>query len=174
MFGKLRPYFRKVVRANFDDVCSTDIWVVRAKRNIDQVFLYYTMANPLFVDFATSASEGTKMPRAKWDWVSRYEVRLPPLAEQRAIADVLGALDDKIELNRRMNETLEAMARAIFDDWFVDFGPVRARTEGREPYLAPEVWRLFPDRLVDTDLGQIPRGWNSTAFGDVTNTNPSS
>ena len=109
------------------------------------------------------------MPRAKWDWVSRYEVRLPPLAEQRAIAEILGAFDDKIELNRRMNETLEEMARAIFDDWFVDFGPTRARMEGRKPYLAPEVWRLFPDRLVDTEFGQIPRGWNSTVFGDVAN-----
>ena len=165
LFGKLRPYFRKVVRPNFDGVCSTDIWVVRAKKNIDRIFLYYTMANPLFVDFATNASEGTKMPRAKWDWVSRYEVRLPPLAEQRAIADVLGALDDKIELNRRMNETLEATARAIFDDWFIDFGPTCAKMEGREPYLAPEVWRLFPDR-IDADTG-APEGWRPGSLGDI-------
>jgi type I restriction enzyme S subunit len=72
---------------------------------------------------------------------------LPPLAEQRAIAATLGALDDKIELNRKMNATLEAMARALFRDWFVDFGPTRAKMEGREPYLAPELWSLFPDRL---------------------------
>ena len=166
LFGKLRPYFRKVVRPNFDGVCSTDIWVVRAKKNIDQVFLYYTMANPLFVDFATNASEGTKMPRAKWDWVSRYEVRLPPLAEQRAIAEILGALDDKIELNRRMNETLEATARAIFNDWFVDFGPTCAKMEGREPNLPKSISDLFPDSFSESESGKIPDGWTIKSLKD--------
>ena len=84
--------------------------------------------------------------------------------EQRAIAHVLGTLDDKIELNRRMNQTLEEMARAIFQDWFVDFGPVRAKLEGREPYLPPELWDLFPDRLVESELGEIPEGWEVKAF----------
>ena len=85
---------------------------------------------------------------------------LPPLPEQRAIAHILGTLDDKIELNRRMNQTLEAMARAIFQDWFVDFGPVRAKMEGQDPYLPPELWDLFPDDLVDSELGEIPEGWD--------------
>ena len=80
-----------------------------------------------------------------------------PLPEQRAIAHILGTLDDKIELNRRMNETLEAMARALFKDWFVDFGPTRAKIEGRDPYLAPEMWDLFPDKL-DEDLGSRKDG----------------
>ena len=79
-----------------------------------------------------------------------------------AIAFVLGALDDKIELNRRMNETLEAMARAIFKDWFVDFGPTRAKMEGREPYLAPDIWSLFPDRL---DEDGKPEGWVTEPLG---------
>ena len=79
--------------------------------------------------------------------------------EQRAIAHVLGTLDDKIELNRKMNQTLEEMARAIFKDWFVDFGPTRAKTAGREPYLPAEVWDLFPDRMVTSELGEIPAGW---------------
>ena len=89
------------------------------------------------------------------------EIPYPNLdkSEQRAIAHILGTLDDKIELNRRMNQTLEAMARAIFQDWFVDFGPVRAKLEGREPYLPPELWALFPDRLGDSDLGEIPEEW---------------
>ena len=81
--------------------------------------------------------------------IPNFEVPIPPLQEQESIAGILGALDDKIDLNRRMNETLEAMARAIFKDWFVDFGPTRAKMEGREPYLAPELWALFPDRLDD-------------------------
>ena len=88
-------------------------------------------------------------------------------SEQRAIANILGTLDDKIELNRRMNETLEEMARAIYKDWFVNFGPVRAKLEGREPYLPPELWALFPDRLVDSELGEIPEGWEVGSFSEV-------
>ena len=127
LFGKLRPYFRKVVRAPFDGICSTDIWVVRAKERVDQGFLYYCMASQPFVDFATLGSEGTRMPRAKWEYVSRYEISLPPLPEQRTIAHVLGTLDDKIEANRRMNQTLEAMAQTLFKSWFIDFDPVHAK-----------------------------------------------
>ena len=167
LFGKLRPYFRKVVRAPFDGICSTDIWVVRAKEDVDQRFLYYCMASQSFVDFATSGSEGTKMPRAKWEYVSRYEIPIPPLPEQRAIAHILGTLDDKIEMNRRMNETLEEMARTLFKSWFVDFDPVRAKMAGREPYLPPEVWSLFPDRLVPSELGDIPEGWEVGTVGEV-------
>ena len=89
-----------------------------------------------------------------------------PLPEQRTIANILGALDDKIELNRRMNRTLEEMARAVFQDWFVDLGPVRAKLDGREPYLPPELWALFPDRLVDSELGEVPEGWQVKALGD--------
>ena len=93
------------------------------------------------------------------DSLDHLNVPLPSLPEQRAIAHILGTLDDKIELNRRMNRTLEDMARAIFQDWFVDFGPVRAKLEGREPYLPLELWDLFPDRLVGSALGKIPEGW---------------
>ena len=91
--------------------------------------------------------------------MNRIPLITPPLPKQRTIAYVLGTLDDKIELNRRMNQTLEEMARAIFRDWFVDFGPTRAKIQGLEPYLPPELWDLFPDNLVDSDLGEIPEGW---------------
>ena len=132
LFGKLRCYFRKVVRAPCDGICSTDIWVTRAKKGVDQDFLYYCMVSQSFVDFADSGSIGPRMPRAKWEWVSRYKIPLPPLSEQRCIAHILGTLDDKIELNRQMNETLEAMARAIFKSWFVNFDPVKAKMEGKK------------------------------------------
>ena len=85
---------------------------------------------------------------------------IPPLPEQRAIAHILGTLDDKIELNRRMNETLEAMARALFKSWFVDFDPVRAKMEGRDPGLPRHIADLFPDRVVDSEIGEIPEGWS--------------
>ena len=86
---------------------------------------------------------------------------------QRAIAHILGSLDDKIELNRRMNETLEEMARAIFKDWFVDFGPTRAKMEGRDTGLPPEVAALFPDRLVESELGEMPEGWGVGVLDDA-------
>jgi len=88
---------------------------------------------------------------------------LPALATQDLILALLGSLDDKIDLNRRMNETLEAMARAIFKDWFVDFGPTRAKMEGRAPYLAQEIWDLFPDRLDDEGK---PEGWEVSTIGE--------
>jgi type I restriction enzyme S subunit len=100
-------------------------------------------------------------------------VLLPPLPEQRAIAHILGTLDDKIELNRRMSETLEQMARALFKSWFVDFEPVRAKMEGRWrrgqslPGLPAHLYDLFPNRLVDSELGEIPEGWEVGRLGDV-------
>ncbi len=162
LFGKLRPYFRKVVRAPFDGICSTDIWIIRANKNADQRFIHYCLASRDFVDFVNLRSEGTRMPRATWECASEYEISLPPLPEQCAIAHILGTLDDKIELNRRMNETLETMARAIFQDWFVDFGPVRAKSEEREPYLPAEIWNLFPNKL---DNEGKPVGWQCGTIG---------
>ncbi len=105
-------------------------------------------------------------------YLRSIEIPLPPLPEQRAIAHILGTLDDKIELNRRMNETLEQMARALFKAWFVDFEPVRAKMEGRWkkgeslPSLPAHLWDLFPDRLVDSELGKIPEAWEVRTFGD--------
>ena len=94
-------------------------------------------------------------------------VQVPPLHEQRAIAHILGTLDDKIELNRRMNETLEAMARALFKSWFVDFEPVRAKMAGRDPGLPEHLADLFPDRMVDSELGKIPEGWKVKRIEDM-------
>ena len=118
LFGKLRPYFRKVAQPRFDGICSTDIWVVRPRKGVDASFLFYVLASPSFVEFANQGTEGTRMPRAKWEHVRRFSLRLPPLEEQLIIARSLGALDDKIELNRRMIETVERMAKAVFESWF--------------------------------------------------------
>jgi type I restriction enzyme S subunit len=91
-------------------------------------------------------------------------LRLPPLPEQHAIAHILGSLDDKIELNRRMNQTLEATARAIFKSWFVDFDPVRAKAEGRPTGLPDDIAALFPDSFEDSELEEIPKGWKSRSL----------
>lgn len=180
LFGKLRPYFRKVVIAPFDGVCSTDIWVVRKKNGVDQKYLFYWMASHEFIEEATRASEGTRMPRAQWEYVGRITKAVPPLKEQQAIACILGALDEKIELNRKMNKTLEEMARAIFKSWFVDFDPVRAKASVRRAHpdwtdeqisraacahLKPEIAGLFPDSFEDSELGEIPKGWRASKLG---------
>ena len=112
------------------------------------------------------------MPSLNTKILSDVRVLYPPLHEQRAIAQILGTLDDKIELNWRMNKILEEMARAIFQDWFVDFGPVRAKLEGREPYLPPELWSLFPDQLVDSELGEMPEGWGVKDLSQLVSLNP--
>jgi type I restriction enzyme S subunit len=107
--------------------------------------------------------------------LGRLAIAHPPLPEQRAIAHILGTLDDKIELNRRMSETLEAMARALFKSWFVDFEPVRAKMVGRWqrgqslPGLPAHLYDLFPNRLVDSELGEIPEGWEVWCVRDIGN-----
>ena len=141
---------------------------VRPNRDkIDSGYLSYFLGLPAFQEHIRSVAVGATMSSLNTKLLSDVTILYPPLPEQRAIAHILGTLDDKIELNRRMNRTLEEMARAIFQDWFVDFGPVRAKLEGREAYLPSDLWDLFPDRLVDSDLGEIPEGWEVKALGDA-------
>ncbi len=128
---------------------------LRPKVEIDTRWAYYQ----LLTQDINGMDSGSAIPSTSREDFYGLPVKVPPLAEQRAIAHVLGTLDDKIELNRRMNRTLEEMARAIFQDWFVDFGPTRAKMEGQDPYLPPELWDLFPNELVDSELGEIPEGW---------------
>ena len=120
LFGKLRPYFRKVVKPSFYGVCSTDIWVIRALEGNDQNFLFYFFANQEFVDTANSGDSGTRMPRADWDFIKNTLWLFPSLPEQRAIAAVLSSLDDKIDLLHRQNKTLDAMAEALWRKMFVE------------------------------------------------------
>lgn len=131
-------------------------------------FLRYYLASPEMQATLLSwaGSGGTRNALTK-GMLESLEIPLPPLTVQQAIAHILGTLDDKIELNRRMNRTLEDMARAIFQDWFVEFGPTRAKMEGQEPYLPPELWDLFPDEVVDSELGEIPEGWKIENLGEM-------
>ncbi|MGB5146837.1 MAG: restriction endonuclease subunit S [Porticoccaceae bacterium] len=126
---------------------------------VEPRFLYYALSRFDFSDIA----QGTALPYLTVGSLTALTLNVPPLAEQRAIAHILGTLDDKIELNRRGNQTLEAMARALFKDWFVDFGPVRAKMEAREPYLPADLWQLFPDSLDDEGK---PDGWSERPLAD--------
>ena len=129
---------------------------LRETRRITARYLRYIIGGKRFTEYVLAVQTGTAVPHISGGQIKAFEFFLPSIPTQESIASVLGALDDKIELNRRMNETLEAMARAIFKDWFVDFGPTRAKMEGRAPYLAPDIWSLFPDRL---DEEGKPEGW---------------
>ena len=168
-------------------VCQVDPIILPARVNqhvaiirtdpdkLDASYLRYYLAAPEVQETLLSwaGSGGTRNALTK-KMIESFVVRAPAdLAEQRVIAHILGTLDEKIELNRRMNETLEAMAWALFKSWFMDFGPVRAKMEGRWsrggslPGLPAHLYDLFPDCLVDSELGEIPEGWEVKPLGEV-------
>ncbi len=140
---------------------------------LDSRYLLYLMQSQEMQAKLVGRSSGTTVIGIKQSELRKIEVALPPISEQRAIARILGTLDDKIELNRKQNETLEAMARTMFKAWFVDFEPVRAKLEGRWlrgrslPGLPAHLYDLFPNRLVESELGDIPEGWAIGSFSDA-------
>ena len=179
--AKLLPYGTVVITARgtvgamaqlgremaFNQTC----YALLPKGGVDKDFLFYALKGTIAE--MRSLTYGTVFETITTKTFDHWLVPLPPLPEQRAIAHILGTLDDKIELNRRMSETLEQMARALFKAWFVDFEPVRAKMEGRWrrgeslPGLPAHLYDLFPDRLVDSELGEIPEGWGVGTLGDV-------
>jgi type I restriction enzyme, S subunit len=168
LFGKLRPYFRKVVVAPFDGICSTDIWVVKPKAGIDRNFLFYWMASEEFIASSMHASEGGRMPRAKWDWVSKFELKNFTPKEQSAIGTTLGALDQKIAANNSLSKTLEDISQTIFKSWFIDFDPVKSKMADEKPEgMDDATAALFPDSMEESELGLIPKGWKVEKFGEV-------
>ena len=142
---------------------------LQAKPDFDARFLAYYLKSKEFAEFIRSVlGDKSAQPNASASTMTAAPLSAPKdKTEQRAIAHILGTLDDKIELNRRMNETLEEMAQALFKSWFVDFDPVRAKMEGRDTGLPPDVAALFPDRLVESELGKIPEGWEVGCFGSI-------
>jgi type I restriction enzyme S subunit len=133
---------------------------VNKRRDVfDNDYAYNIFKTADFNRFLASSATGTKILHTSPDRILQYSFELPPIHEQKAIAHILGTLDDKIELNRKTNETLEAMAKALFKSWFVDFDPVRAKAEGRPTGLPGEISDLFPDSFEGSELGEIPSGW---------------
>ena len=164
-----------LVREDVPDlICGYHLAILRPRLSeIGGAYLFYALStDEAQRQFHSYANGITRFGLRKAD-IGLVEIPLPPLPEQRAIGHVLGTLDDKIELNRRMNETLEAMARALFKSWFVDFEPVRAKMEGRWrrgeslPGLPAEHYDLFPDLLVDSELGEIPEGWGAGLVSQI-------
>ena len=135
-------------------------------------YISYVMCGAQYRHEVLASATGTTVKHTSPDRIKQFRFLCAPPSEQRSIANILGTLDDKIALNRRMSETLETMTRALFKDWFVDFGPVRAKAESRDHGLPRSLADLFSARLVDSDLGKIPEGWKPSALPEVIEINP--
>lgn len=150
LISNIRPYFKKIWKADRRGCCSNDVLCIRANYNVDAEFLYYLLSQDLFFAYVMSGANGSKMPRGDKQQIMNWEIELPSEKEdQRRIASILSSLDRKIELNNKINADLEEMAQAIFKNWFVDFEP-------------------FKDgKFVDSELGMIPEGWKVGCLGDM-------
>ena len=152
--------------------------LIKDLHEIDAGFLNYLLRSHDYRSEVLAGATGTTVRHTSPSRICAFTFMRPPVSEQRVIAHALGTLDDKIELNRRISATLEAMARALFHSWFVDFDPVRAKLDGRWqrgqslPCLPAHLYDLFPDRLVDSELGEIPEGWHAGALAELADLNP--
>ena len=134
LVSNIRPYFKKIWKATFSGGCSADVLVFKAKENVSKEYLYYVLADDEFFKYSMTTSKGTKMPRGDKTSIMNYPVKLPPLPTQQKIAAILSSLDDKIELNNKINTNLEQQAGALFKNWFVDFEPFGGKM--------PEGWKV--------------------------------
>lgn len=179
LFSEIRPANGRYAFVDFDAddyVVSTKLMVIRARDHVAPRYLYHFLTSRRTTDWLQHLAESRSgtFPQITFSEVAALSITLPSdEIAQNSIADFFDALNDKIELNRRMNETLEAIARAIFKSWFVDFDPVRAKASGEAPEsicrrlrLTPDLLALFPDRLVDSELGEIPEGWRVATVDD--------
>ena len=134
LVSNIRPYFKKIWKATFSGGCSADVLVFKAKENVSKEYLYYVLADDEFFKYSMTTSKGTKMPRGDKTSIMNYPVKFPPLPTQQKIAAILSSLDDKIELNNKINTNLEQQAQALFKNWFVDFEPFGGKM--------PEGWKV--------------------------------
>lgn len=141
LISNIRPYFKKIWLADRAGGCSADVLCIQSNENVSSTYLYYLLSQQSFFDYVMAGAKGCKMPRGDKSHIMEWPVNIPELKEQKRIADFLSSLDDKIELNRQINDNLEQQALALFRSWFVDF----------EPFKDGE--------FVDSELGMIPKGW---------------
>ena len=139
---------------------------LRGNQRLDTGFLRYLIGSKPFTQHVLAVQTGTTVPHISSRQILDFEFLLPPLPEQKRIAHILGTLDDKIEVNRRMNATLEGISRAIFKSWFVDFDPVRQKAAGKQPIgMDAQTAALFPDSFEDSEIGEVPKGWPAQPIG---------
>lgn len=154
-----------------DVVAATNLYKITNSSAIDNRFLYWLLRGKEYRERILKCSKGTTVRMLTKDAIEDFEFLCPPELERKRISWILDSLDDKIELNRKLNRTLEEMARAIFKSWFVDFDPVRAKAEDRDPGLPKHIADLFPDSFEDSELGAIPKGWKTRYLADVADVN---
>ena len=162
LVSNIRPYFKKIWKATFSGGCSADVLVFKAKENVSKEYLYYVLADDEFFKYSMATSKGTKMPRGDKTSIMNYPVKLPPLPTQQKIAAILSSLDDKIELNNKINTNLEQQAQALFKNWFVDFEPFGGKM--------PEGWKVGKlSEIAEITMGQSPDGksYNEDGIGTV-------
>ncbi|MCI6480694.1 restriction endonuclease subunit S [Treponema porcinum] len=162
LVSNIRPYFKKIWKATFSGGCSADVLVFKAKENVSKEYLYYVLADDEFFKYSMTTSKGTKMPRGDKTSIMNYPVKLPPLPTQQKIARILSSLDDKIELNNKINTNLEQQAQALFKNWFVDFEPFGGKM--------PEGWKVGKlSDVAEITMGQSPDGksYNEDGIGTV-------
>jgi type I restriction enzyme, S subunit len=169
VFGRKGAVDRSaLVRAEQDGwFLGSDGIRLRLPKSCDPGFVAYHLQTLETRSWLLQHATGTTMASLNQSTIERIPLHLPPYGGQRAIAEILGALDDKIELNRRMNETLNATSRALFKAWFVDFDPVRANAERRDPGLSQPIADLFPDSFEGSALGEIPAGWAVRSLDEI-------
>ncbi len=155
-------------------ICGTGAIVLRIySKEIDPTFLSFLLSANISIDWLKAHAVGAVMPNLNSGVLERLPLNLPPISEQKAIAHILGTLDDKIELNQQMNRTLEGIARALFKSWFIDFDPVRAKLDGRQPAgMDAETAALFPAEFEDSAIGKIPKGWKVVPLPEAIEVNP--
>jgi len=147
---------------------------LRGINGLSTRFLRYVIGSPAFTGHVLAVQTGTAVPHISGRQIAEFRFTLPPLAEQERIAETLGALDEKIEMTRRLSHTLESIARATFSSWFVDFDQVHQKMERREVQLPPDLAELLPASFVESGLGPIPEGWTAGCLADVAFLNPES
>lgn len=154
LISNIRPYFKKIWFADKEGGCSNDVLVIRNKHQdqVDSKFLYYSLFTDHFFDYVMTGAKGAKMPRGDKEEIMKYPLILPPLNIQKKIVSILSNIDDKIQINLKMNKTLEETAMALYKHWFVDFG------------------QFHEEEFVSSEIGMIPKGWDVGTLGDIYDT----
>lgn len=167
-----KPGAAALIPKSLPEANCSDVVIVRPGSQLDARFLVYYL-NSLAVHHVNAHLVGAVQQHFNVGSARKLSMKLPPLAQQQAIAQILGTLDDKIELNQQMNHTLEAIARALFKSWFIDFDPVRAKMDGQQPAgMDAETAALFPAEFEDSALGKIPKGWKAVPLPEAIEVNP--
>ncbi|MDY0211231.1 MAG: restriction endonuclease subunit S [Acholeplasma sp.] len=160
LISNIRPYFKKIWYADKNGGCSADVLTVRSNSEVYSRYLYYVLMDDFFFEYSMKGSKGTKMPRGDKGHIMNYPIRVPSYKTQQAIANILSSLDDKIELNNKINKNLEELAQTLYKQWFVDF---EFPNKDGEPY------KSSGGEMVESELGLIPKEWYVDLLGNVVN-----